>query len=147
MADAFVSELSADGSTLLYSTYLGGTQSEGGDDLALDSSGDVYVAGHTYSLDFPTTAGAFDTVFNGDLVDLLGRRLRDEARDRYRHIDAAVDAAGAGRADAAVAVQQRERRRSRLPSNGAASPARRRTRFRSTIRAPSPRRWCASSRT
>jgi hypothetical protein len=66
VADAFVSELSANGSALLYSTYLGGTQSEGGDDLAVDGSGDVYVAGHTYSMDFPTTAGAFDIVFNGD---------------------------------------------------------------------------------
>jgi len=65
-ADVFVSELSANGSTLLYSTYLGGTQSENGNDLALDSAGNVYITGHTYSLDFPTTAGAFDTVFNGD---------------------------------------------------------------------------------
>src|SRR6266850_5807262 len=65
-ADVFISELSANGSTLLYSTYLGGTQSEAGNDLALDSAGNVYVTGHTYSLDFPTTAGAFDTVFNGD---------------------------------------------------------------------------------
>jgi hypothetical protein len=66
VADAFVAELSADGSTLLYSTYLGGMQSDGGDDIARDSSGDIYIAGHTYSIDFPTTAGAFDTVFNGD---------------------------------------------------------------------------------
>jgi hypothetical protein len=66
VADAFVSELSADGSTLIYSTYLGGRESEAGDDIARDSAGDIYVTGHTYSLDFPTTAGAFDTVFNGD---------------------------------------------------------------------------------
>ena len=66
-ADAFISGLSADGSTLVYSTYLGGTQSEGGSDLALDPTGDVYIAGHTFSVDFPTTAGAFDIVFNGDL--------------------------------------------------------------------------------
>jgi Beta-propeller repeat len=72
VADTFVSELSADGSTLLYSTYLGGTQSEGGDDLAVDSSGDVYIAGHTYSMDFPTTLGAFDVMFNGDLLIFWG---------------------------------------------------------------------------
>src|SRR2546426_574651 len=46
MADVFVSELSADGSTLIYSTYLGGTQSESGADLALDAGGNVYIAGH-----------------------------------------------------------------------------------------------------
>ena len=66
VADAFVAELSADGSSLLYSSYLGGAQSDGGNDIARDPSGDIYVAGHTYSLDFPTTAGAFDTVFDGD---------------------------------------------------------------------------------
>ena len=72
VADAFVAELSADGSTLLYSTYLGGTQSEGGDDIARDPNGDIYVVGHTYSIDFPTTAGAFDIVFNGDLSIFWG---------------------------------------------------------------------------
>ncbi len=72
VADAFVSQLSADGSRLLYSTYFGGTQSEGGDDLAIDASGDVYIAGHTYSMDFPTTQGAFDTIFNGDLMIFWG---------------------------------------------------------------------------
>ncbi len=66
MADAFVSELNANGSALLYSTYLGGTQSESGNDVALDSGGDVYVTGHTYSMDFPATTGAFDTIFSGD---------------------------------------------------------------------------------
>ncbi len=66
VADAFVSELSAGGSALLYSTYLGGTQSESGNDLALDPGGNVYVTGHTYSMDFPVTSGAFDTIFNGD---------------------------------------------------------------------------------
>jgi hypothetical protein len=72
VADAVVFELSADGSTLLYSTFLGGTQSEGGDDLAIDASGDIYIAGHTHSMDFPTTQGAFDTIFNGDLLIFWG---------------------------------------------------------------------------
>jgi hypothetical protein len=66
VADVFISELNATGSSLLYSTYLGGTQSESGNDLAIDSVGDVYVTGHTYSTTFPATTGAFDTVFNGD---------------------------------------------------------------------------------
>jgi hypothetical protein len=72
MADVFVSELNASGSTLLYSTYLGGSQSESGNDLALDANGGVYVTGHTYSIDYPTTAGAFDTVWNGDLLIFWG---------------------------------------------------------------------------
>ena len=66
VADAFVTELNAQGSALLYSTYLGGSQSDGGDDAALEEGIGIYVAGHTYSMDFPATAVAYDTVFNGD---------------------------------------------------------------------------------
>ena len=74
MADAFVSELNANGSALLYSTYLGGTQSESGNDIALDSSGDVYVTGHTYSMDFPTPRGRLRHRLQRRLLDFLGRR-------------------------------------------------------------------------
>ena len=66
VADAFVSELNPAGSALLYSTLLGGSQSDGADDVGVDGVGDVYVTGHTYSMDFPATTGAFDTVFAGD---------------------------------------------------------------------------------
>jgi hypothetical protein len=66
VADVFIAELNAAGSSLLYSTYLGGAQSDSGNDVAIDSAGDVYVTGHTYSIDFPATTGAFDTIFNGD---------------------------------------------------------------------------------
>ncbi|HEY3782446.1 MAG TPA: hypothetical protein VGL56_15295 [Fimbriimonadaceae bacterium] len=57
----FVSKLSADGQTLLFSTYLGGSNNEGVFALALDSSQDPVVAGYTTSTDFPTTAGAYQT--------------------------------------------------------------------------------------
>ena len=64
-ADIFVTKLDATGSTLIYSTYLGGSGSEGYGAIALDSSGNAYVAGQTDSGDFPTTAGAFQTGFSG----------------------------------------------------------------------------------
>jgi hypothetical protein len=54
----FVSKLNADGSSLLYSTYLGGSQSEYSTGIALDGTGDAYVTGATASPDFPTTPGA-----------------------------------------------------------------------------------------
>lgn len=57
----FVTEVSPDGSTLLYSTYLGGSYQEGGTSIGLDASGNFYVAGATWSLDFPVTTGAFQT--------------------------------------------------------------------------------------
>jgi hypothetical protein len=59
--DAFISVLSADGSTLTYSTFFGGSLFEAAQGIALDSAGSIYVAGQTYSTDFPVTPGAFQT--------------------------------------------------------------------------------------
>jgi hypothetical protein len=52
--DAFVAKVSADGSHLLYSTYLGGSSIDHGAAIAVDASGSAYVTGSTYSTDFPT---------------------------------------------------------------------------------------------
>jgi len=65
--DAFVTELNASGSGLVYSTYLGGGGYDTGYGLALDAAGAAYVVGSTawdnaYGA-FPTTAGAFQTTF------------------------------------------------------------------------------------
>lgn len=57
--DAFVTKLNADGTAVIYSTYLGGNDYEDNARLALTSTGDVYVGGRTYSPDFPVTQGAF----------------------------------------------------------------------------------------
>jgi uncharacterized protein (TIGR03437 family) len=79
-ADGFVAKLDPTGSTLVYSTFLGGSGyyyqyyvasnnttyisggADGADSVALDGSGNAYVAGITQSPDFPVTAGAFQTV-------------------------------------------------------------------------------------
>ena len=60
--DAFVTKLSADGAALVYSTYLGGGSGSG---IAVDIAGDAFVTGTISAANFPTTAGAFDTTFNG----------------------------------------------------------------------------------
>ena len=52
---AFVTELNPSGTALLYSTYLGGTGGDSGLGIALDPAGNIYVAGLTFSTDFPTT--------------------------------------------------------------------------------------------
>jgi len=54
----FVSKLSADGSRWLYSTVLGGSANDFANAIAVDRSGAAYIAGHTYSSDFPRTMGA-----------------------------------------------------------------------------------------
>src|SRR6266850_3745355 len=69
--NAFVTQLNATGSALVFSTYLGGSDSEfsgfgnRGNPIAVDSIGNAYVAGTTTSGDFPTTAGAFQTASGG----------------------------------------------------------------------------------
>ena len=67
--DAFITKLNADGSAPVYSTYLGGSNADQGSGVALDSSGSGYVTGITYSCDFPTTSGAFQTTFGGGSFD------------------------------------------------------------------------------
>ena len=55
--DAFVAQINATGSALLWSSYLGGTNTESGSAVAADGSGNVYVAGLTASSNFPATGG------------------------------------------------------------------------------------------
>ena len=59
-ADVFVSKLNAAGTALIYSTFVGGSNMEFGNRLAVDASGNAYVTGTTKSSNFPTTSNAFD---------------------------------------------------------------------------------------
>ena len=61
-SDGFVLKLSPTGGSLLYSTYIGGSDGDDIKGLGIDSAGNAYVAGETSSMDFPVTAGAYDTV-------------------------------------------------------------------------------------
>ena len=63
--DAFVAELNPTGSTLLFSTYLGGSGEDSGLGIVLDPAGNIYVSGGTDSTDFPTTAGVIQPTFGG----------------------------------------------------------------------------------
>src|SRR5437879_10397533 len=83
--DAFVTKLDPTGSALLYSTYLGGSDYDWGQGIAVDADGNAYVTGETRSIDFPTTAGAFQTTSRGSdaFVTKLnpnGSALRSEER-------------------------------------------------------------------
>ncbi len=64
-SDAFVAELNSAGNSLAYSTYLGGSGNDQGYAIAVDSAGNAYVTGYAGG-GFPTTAGAYQTVYGGN---------------------------------------------------------------------------------
>ena len=64
ISDVFVTKLNADGSALIYSTFIGGNNLEGANALALDRNGNTYITGMTCSSNFPTTSGAYDVSYN-----------------------------------------------------------------------------------
>jgi hypothetical protein len=107
ISDAFVTKVSADGSALVYSSYLGGAGTDIGQRIAVDSANEAYVTGYTSSLDFPETVtnlssalsatNTFSDAFvskvgasGASLVysTLLGGRANDQG------MDVAVDSAG-----------------------------------------------------
>ncbi len=63
--DAFVTKLDSSGTKLVYSTYLGGSYGDYGNGIAIDTAGNIYITGQTNSANFPTTEGAYDTIYNG----------------------------------------------------------------------------------
>ena len=80
--DAVVLRFAADGSTLLYSTFLGGDSNDFAWAVEVDASGAACVAGATFdgdAVDFPTTPGAFDETANGGNDGFLAKLAPDGA--------------------------------------------------------------------
>ncbi|MGH9410782.1 MAG: SBBP repeat-containing protein, partial [Vicinamibacterales bacterium] len=61
--DAFVTKVSPDGAAVVFSTYLGGSETDQISSIAVDPSGRVHAAGSTTSPDFPVTSGAFQSAW------------------------------------------------------------------------------------
>ena len=75
--DVFVVKLSPDGSTLEYSTFIGGSGDDYAENLALDSSGNIFITGYTPSSDFPTTVGVINNTYNGGSYDIFVCKLNN----------------------------------------------------------------------
>lgn len=105
--DAFVTRIAADGSKLDFSTYLGGDDNEYGYGIGLDAVGNIYIAGFTYSTDFPvvnalqsqlitgpfSTSDGFVTKLNAD-GSAIGYSTYLGGSDYEFILGLAVDAAG-----------------------------------------------------
>jgi len=63
--DVFVTKIAATGSTLQYSTFIGGPNTDRAYAIDISPAGEVYVAGQTFSSSFPTTSGALRTTHGG----------------------------------------------------------------------------------
>jgi Beta-propeller repeat len=75
--DAFVAKLDPGGSTLVYSTYLGGSNPDAGSAIAVDSSGHAFVAGYTASPDFRTAGQPLQPAYHGPAFTGSGALMGD----------------------------------------------------------------------
>lgn len=69
--DIVVTKLDSKGTSILYSTFLGGSSSDNGYSIGVDSNGRAFLTGYTSSTDFPVTPSAFDQTYNGSATDVV----------------------------------------------------------------------------
>jgi len=77
--DAFITKMNSSGIGLVYSTYLGSNGQDAGISIAVDTAGNAYVTGATASANFPTTSGAFQTMFGGGTFDAFVAKVVSQA--------------------------------------------------------------------
>ncbi|MEM1171776.1 MAG: SBBP repeat-containing protein [Cyanobacteria bacterium P01_H01_bin.35] len=77
--DTFVSKISTDGNQLIYSTLLGGNDTEISQDITVDNNGNAYITGETRSFDFPTI-NAVQNIIGGD-ADVFITQLNNNGSD------------------------------------------------------------------
>jgi hypothetical protein len=78
ITDIFILSLNQSGSKLLFSTFLGGTNYDVAFGITTNMTGYIFITGNTYSLDFPTTSGAFNTSYSGG-YDIFVTKLNPSA--------------------------------------------------------------------
>lgn len=74
--DAYAAKLSSDGSSLIYSTFIGGSGSDWSSSIILSNSNEAVITGYTNSDDFPVTGSAFSQTLSGS-ADMFAARIND----------------------------------------------------------------------
>lgn len=78
--DCYISKISEDGSTLVFSTFLGGSGYDSPDFMEILPNGDILLSGNSMSNDFPTTAGAYQTLAS-NMSDVFLSKLSSDGSD------------------------------------------------------------------
>jgi hypothetical protein len=71
--DLLVIEVSPNGAAELFATYLGGSGNDTAGSIALDASGNLYIAGTTNSSDFPVTQGSYQEALSGNTDGFIAK--------------------------------------------------------------------------
>lgn len=71
--DAFICKFSPSGDSLIYSTYLGGSDDDAGAGITVDANGSIYVTGNTYSSDFNLSGDPYDDSLDGSKDAFVAR--------------------------------------------------------------------------
>lgn len=79
--DIGISKLNAEGTDLIWASYLGGAGGDYPHSLIVNDLGEIFVYGSTNSEDFPVTAGAFDEDFNGGNSDIIVTKFNADGTD------------------------------------------------------------------
>lgn len=74
-ADAFVTKINSSGTALVYSTYLGGNQNDGGSSIEVNSAGNAFIVGSTGSTDFPVANALQPTKAPGTSFDIFVSKI------------------------------------------------------------------------
>lgn len=75
--DCIIAKFSADGTNMIWASYLGGSNNEQPHSMTSDSSGGVIIMGSTYSNNFPTSLNGYDVTFNG-MTDIFVTKLSSD---------------------------------------------------------------------
>jgi len=79
--DAYVTKLNRNGTEVIYTTYLGGSDFDAGEAIVVNSNGEAIVGGKTRSNDYPTTAGAIQEDYGGGQMDAFVTKINSQGTD------------------------------------------------------------------